>query len=119
MNHETTDSTLADAIWWFHGFAAASPRTTGPFEEPCDVTHDLAAQLRNARDWIKNLAVGHRRSIGLDDANLACAVREGELEILRDGLRLGADEREREEAFELTTRIFDQFHDERKPEVPF
>lgn len=87
MSHEKTDSTLADAIWWLHGFRAACD---GRDQFSSDPTRGLGDDLRAARDWIKGLAHTRTRLIGLDDRNQAFVITEAEFEVLFDGLREGA-----------------------------
>ncbi|CDO37631.1 hypothetical protein [Novosphingobium sp. KN65.2] len=117
MTHETTDSALADAIWWFHGFKAAAQAS----DAMCDPTRDLGTKLRNARDWLSGLARGESRFLGLNEREHAIVLTEHEFEVIMDGLRGTAEEMA--EAREKSMAIYRRFQAEQRErantEVPF
>lgn len=110
ITHEHADNVLADAIWWLRGFqsARAEPNPFG-VEDP---THNMSEKLLAARNWIKSLACGASRVIGLNDRERGVALKEAEFEHLFDGLREGATEADRAMGRETAQKVFHQFHEE-------
>lgn len=108
MTHEATDNALADALWWFRGYSASQP------VDAYDRTHDLAGALLTARNWLKRLALGRTRLLGLDDRNCAVVLTEHEFEVLDDATRENATNEEREAGREVIRGVFAAFRAERK-----
>jgi hypothetical protein len=119
MSHEQTDNTLADALWWFRGYSAA--RQT----DEHDQTFGLGEKLLRARNWLKELASGEKRLIGLHDRELGVVLTEGEFEMVYDALRFG-DRTPKEEIEQIVGklhRVSEKFNSERAylrdPDIPF
>ena len=115
----TADDRLADAIWWFKGFAAAHPA-----EERGEVAA-MAENLRHIRLWLGSLEIGDRRLLGQNEFTFACVLTECELEVIIDGLR-STDGPSMLAALEKTQAIYKQFDGERRAllnsrnlEIPF
>ena len=88
MSHEQADSALADMIWWFRGFRAATVNSD-PLA-PTDQTFDLAGAALTTRTWLKRLARGKARLLGINDSERAIVLTEAEFDTIFDGLREGA-----------------------------
>lgn len=120
VTHEQADNALADALWWFRGHSAARPM------DERDQTYDLGEKLLNVRNWLKDLATGDRRMIGLHERHLGIVLTEGEFETVFDALRYPTDTPtpEREQIVAKMRRAYDRFATERSalnadPEIPF
>jgi hypothetical protein len=119
-SHETTDSALADALWWFRGFAAT--RQTGEHDQ----TFGLAEKLKRARSWLNSLASGEKRLVGLHERELGIVLTEGEFEMVYDALRFG-DRTPKEEVEQIVGKLryaYERFSTERSamkydPDIPF
>jgi hypothetical protein len=120
FSHELADSTLADALWWFRGYAAA--RQT----DEHDQTFGLAEKLRRARQWLSSLASGEKRLVGLHERELGIVLTEGEFEMVYDALRFG-DRTPKEEIEQIVGKLryaYDRFSAEKSalsedPDIPF
>ncbi|MBB4859674.1 hypothetical protein HNO88_003003 [Novosphingobium chloroacetimidivorans] len=114
MRHEDADNALADALWWFRGFRAAQPT------EASDATFDMQSKLLDARNWLKRLAEGKRRVLGLGEPEQGIVITYAEFERLYDGLRHGIEDREVGVA--TAKQILEEYRAElrgTKPGVPF
>lgn len=122
-DQESAAGALADAIWWFKGFAAAQPE----FERATPA--HLAENLRLARLWLEGLTCGGYRLLGVHDSAFAIALTEAEFEQLWDALRTDGSKQGAEEREAVRARlkpVLDQFNAERRAladsrnmEVPF
>jgi len=115
MTHEAADNALADALWWFRGFKAAqSP-------DASDATFDMQAKLLETRNWLKRLAEGKSRVLGIGEPEQAVVITYAELERLFDGLRGGIADREVgiATAKQILTEYQAEHRAARKSEVPF
>lgn len=81
MTHEQADSALADAIWWFRGYKASRPT------DEYDQSFDLGTALLSARTWLKRLARGKTRLLGLNEREQGVALTYYEFEVIFDALR--------------------------------
>lgn len=93
------DSVLADATWWFAGFAASRGS-----EAPAEIA-DLEAGLRSARLQINRLARGKSRLIGHDENDIAIAITEREFDLISDAFMERATPDEIRAAFDLIVGV--------------
>jgi len=113
MSHNDVDAALADAIWWFKGYVAASN---------ADVTEGLVGRLRRGRQWIERLSFGDSRLIGTSEHQQAFAITEREFEQVMDALHPRSTKADREIAEAMLRRVHSKVIGERSardPEVPF
>lgn len=108
MTHQQTDNTLADAIWWLKGFRAARPDTD------TDPSCDLGSDLLSARIWLRRLALGKSRMLGLSDHTRAVVLTEHEFEVIYDALRIEADAAEQQDGRDQIAKVYQEFTAERK-----
>lgn len=119
-DQERAEGILADALWWFRGFAAsakgANARTAA----------ELAENLRETRIWLQRVSTGHQRLLGNNERAFGVALTGYEFEVLVDGLRSEPGSTDHEEALAYAKRIADDLRQEQKrfvarlgPEVPF
>lgn len=119
MTHSLADSVLADAQWWFFGYAAGlDPKDTG------NPAHNVAPRLRAARKWLNGLAHGDTRLVGQGE-HFGVVLREGEFEQIVDALT-GNTPADIERGRAVAARIYEVFTAERRDyanaqneEIPF
>lgn len=113
MTPEQADSRLADAIWWFKGFAVATQRRCA-MDCDQDPTEGLGESLRSVRNWIDRLSRGSTRLIGTNERTYAIALTEQEFEVLFDGIRSEGNLAEVGHARALAGKILAEFQAEVK-----
>lgn len=87
-----------------------------------DVTDGVIDRLRRARQWIDKLASGDARLIGTDEREQAFAITEREFEQIMDALHPRSTKADREIAESMLRRVHSKVTSERAPQdldIPF
>lgn len=106
VNPTTAPDRIADAIWWLKGFSAAQKSRERSY------TDSMARTLGEVKMWLERLPYGLERLIGQNERALACVITEHELEVIIDGLR--GDANDRELALTKVRAIHTRFREEAK-----
>lgn len=123
MSQSAADESLADAIWWLKGFAAAIP------SDDRGTPLSLESSLREIRMWLGRLPYGLSRLVGTTESAFGIVLTEHEFEVFWDALRSPDDEvgaAARKQALEKLRLVLNKFTEERRAfatagsrEVPF
>lgn len=107
--HEKQDANLADAAWWFKGFAASKPLDPE--------AGALSRKLADVRVWLNSLSEGLARNIGMH-GDPSIVLTSVEFEILHDGLSPNADDERKAQAWELAGQLLSESSRERSQPDP-
>lgn len=117
---EAARDALADALWWFKGFAAARPPS---IDEGAGEHRDLERKIGDVREFLTSI---NRASIRRMGEETAIVLSFAEFERIADAIR-GYNPVERMSAIQTVETVFAEYsaeekrhrEDQRNPNIPF